>query len=56
MFVAAPLHQTLSITGQQQVYHLDWENVDEHSFTLIGKRRVAEEACTVLVDWEVMAS
>jgi hypothetical protein len=53
MFVAAPLHETSSITGQ--VYHLDWEDVNEHSFTLIGKRRVAEEAWTVLVDWEVTA-
>lgn len=60
-FMAAPLDDTC-IMGKEVLYSkvsLDWEYVDDYSFTLVGRRDVGEkeeEACTVLVDWEVTTS
>jgi hypothetical protein len=48
-FVAALLGDALDMN-----FSFDWEEVDDYSFTLIGKRDMtADETCTILVDWEV---
>lgn len=53
MFMAAPLH--IEEESSLGLYDLDWEDVDDDSFTLVMKREEAarEEECTILVDWEV---